>query len=189
MKRQTNTPNLYKFITEELFLPCIPYNTSLVRCFNALPIETKLDVYIDDELLGKDLSYKQFSYYIPVLESKTHNIKVFISGENNTPIIDKQIQLHQSYVETLSIVGSIESPDILAVVGNPTQQPYPDKSVIRYANLSQSNIVINVSLNNNVIQSGPLNINEYNEYSLLNPIMYKFDFINYLPKVIVNCIT
>ena len=178
MKRQTDTPALYKFITEELLLPCIPYKTSLVRCFHAIPTETKFDVYINDELLASELSYKQFSYYIPVLEAENHNVKVFISGENGTPIIDKQIRIRKSNVETLAIVGSIENPDILPIVGDPTLPSYPDKSVIRYANLSPNNIVINVSLNGDVIQSGPVNINEFNEYSLLNPIMYKFDFIN-----------
>lgn len=178
MNRQVPNISLYEFLTKELVLPCIAYNTSIFRVFNALPSDAKLNVYLDNELLATELEYKQFSFYIPILEAETHNIKVFVSGKNNTPIIDTQIQIYQARIETLAIVGNLQNPSILRISGEPRQEPYIDKSVIRYANLSNSDVVINVISNNKIIQSGPLNINEYNKYSLLNLGVYKFEFIN-----------
>jgi len=173
---QSDTPGLYQFLTKELSLPCIAYNTSLIRVFNAIPSDIKLDVYLDGDLIAKELEYKKFSYYIPILEAEVHNIKVFISSKTDTPIIDTQVQLYQANVETLALIGSIESPDILSILGEPIQQPYPNNSVIRYANLSNNNLVVNVLLNDSIISSTPLNINEYNRYSLLDPILYNFQF-------------
>ena len=176
MKRQLDNPSLFQFLTEELNLPCISYNTTLVRVFNALPSEDKIDVYLDDDLLAKELSYKQFSYYVPVLEADIHNIKVFVSGASGEPILDTPVKIHQSNIETLAIVGTIQNPSVINVVGEPTQPSYHNKALVRYANLSQNNLNINVLLNDNIIQSGPLSINEYTSYSLLNPIMYTFQF-------------
>lgn len=177
MKRPLGTLGLFQFLTDELSAPCIAYNTTLFRVFNSLPSDSKLDVYLNDELLAKDLGYKQFSYYIPILETDIHSIKIFISGGNGSPVIDKLIQIHQSSAETLAIVGTIENPSILDIRGEPTHQPYPDNSLVRYANLSQNNVIVNVILNNNIIQSGPIDINNYNKYSLLDPTMYTFNFV------------
>lgn len=178
MNRQDSNINLYEFLTKELILPCLSSNTSIIRAFNALPSDTKLNVYLDNELLASELEYKQFGFYIPIIESNIHNIRVFVSGEKNTPIIDTQVEIYQSRIETLAIVGTLQNPSILKISGDPNQEIFLDKSVIRYANLSQSNVVINVISNNKVIQSGPLNINEYNKYSLLNPGLYEFEFVN-----------
>jgi len=145
--------------------------------FNALPSDVKFDVYIDEILLAKELEYKQFSYSIALSTLKTHTIKVFISNELNNPIIETQVQIHQANVETFAIVGSIEDPSILIITNNPPQQIFHNKSVIRYANLSESNMTVNVIRSNNIISSETIKSYEYTRYELIDPGTYNFQFI------------
>jgi hypothetical protein len=178
LNRVASNISLYEFLTKEISLPCIAYNTSVIRVFNALPSDAKVNVFLGDDLLASELEYKQFGFYIPILEAETYNLRVFVSGKSDNLIIDTKIELYQLQIETLAIVGTLQNPSILRISGEPRQEPYIDKSVIRYANLSKSNVVINVISNKNVIQSGPLNINEYNKYSPLDPGLYEFEFVN-----------
>lgn len=169
---------LFQYLTSEVSsLPCLNNKTGLVRTFNVLPSDVKFNVYIDNILLGKELEYKQFSYYIAVSALKSHNVKVFRSDNLNTPIIDTQVQIHPANVETLAIVGSVENPSILMITGESEQPIYSDKSLIRYANLADRNITVNVLSSNKIVSSKNINHNEYNRYEIITPGTYQFEFI------------
>lgn len=180
-KRQQQYPDfttLFQFLTNEISsLPCLSYKTGFVRMFNALPSDVKFDVYIDGILLAKELAYKQFSYSIAASAYKVHNLKVFISDKLDTPIIDTTVQVNAANVETLAIVGSVENPRISIIVGEPGQPIYQDKSLIRYANLTDKDITANVLIGNRLISSKTIKSNEYNKYDTANPNTYKFEFV------------
>jgi hypothetical protein len=171
------TPTLFSFLNNELSLPCLDYNSGFVRVFNALPSDAKFDVYIDNRLLSKELAYKQFSYYIPTPSLESHNVKVFNSLSPDIPIIDTQINITHANVETLCIIGTLQNPRLLLVTGDPTQQVYRDKASIRYANLTDDNIIINITTSDNIIVYVPLKSGEYNNYLVADPETYKFRFI------------
>ena len=168
---------LYQFLSGELSMPCLNPKSGLVRVFNGLPTEAKLDVYIDEILLAKELSYKEFSRAIVSSALKNNNVKVYISSELDRPIIDTQIQIPSGGGGTLAVVGSLENPSILIVEGDYKQPFYPDKSVIRYANLTDEDLTINVVRSNNIISSETVKSNEYNRYKTINPQTYQFQFV------------
>lgn len=169
-------PTLFSFLNNELSLPCLDYNSGFVRAFNALPSDVRLDVYIDNRLLAKELGYKQFSYYIPTPTLESHTIKVFYSSNPNIPVIDIQINITNANVETLCIVGDLQSPRILMVTGDPTQQVYRDKASIRYANLTHDDLIINVTFDSNTAFM-PLASYQYNRYLVADPETYTLKFI------------
>lgn len=189
-RHNIDTPTLFSFLNNELSLPCLYYSSGFVRAFNALPSEVKFDVYIDNILLAKELGYKQFSYYIPRAALVGHNVKVFNSSSPDTPIIDTQINLTNANVETLCIVGDLQSPRLLNVIGDPTQQVYRDKASIRYANLTDDEIIINVTFDGASVFI-PLGPYLYNTYLVADPAEYNLKFIlasspdsNYKPSSI-----
>jgi len=124
---------LYQFLNSELSsLLCLNYKSTLVRAFNAIPSDIKLDVYIDEILLARELEYKQFSYSIAISTLKSYNVKVYVSNQLDTPIVDTQIQIPQGTIATLAIVGSIEEPNMLIITANPPKaRPIPVTSSSR----------------------------------------------------------
>jgi hypothetical protein len=169
---------LFQFLNSEISsLPCLTYKTGFVRMFNALPSDVKFDVYIDGVLLAKDLEYKQFSYSIAASAFNIHNIKVFISDNLDIPIIDTQLQINAANMQTLAIVGSVENPSILTIIGDPGQPIYQDKSIIRYANLTNKDITVNALIGNRLVSSKTIKSNEYNRYDTANPETYNFEFV------------
>ncbi len=70
-------------------LPCFDENKvkfrksdekSHVRILHASPDAPAVDIYINDNLISKELSYKSFTEYMPLI-STVYNIKVFPTGK------------------------------------------------------------------------------------------------------------
>jgi hypothetical protein len=168
---------LFQFLNSELALPCLPYKVGLIRVFNAIPSEAKFDVYVDEILLARELKYKQFSYSIAISTLTTHNIRVFDSSKPDSPIIETQIQIPQGHVATINIIGNIQNPQIFMLTTSSNQPTYSDRALIRYANLSDSDITVNVVKSKNVISTTIVKAKEVSKYSVIAPETYQFQFI------------
>jgi hypothetical protein len=167
---------LFQFLNSELSLPCLPYNVGLIRAFNAIPSDVKLDVYVDKILLARELKYKQFSYSIATSTLTTHNIRVFDSSKPDSPIIETQIQIPQGHVATINIIGTIQNPQIFMLTTSSNQPTYSDRALIRYANLYDSDITVNVVKSKNVISTTMVKAKEVSKYSVIAPGTYQFQF-------------
>jgi len=177
-KQYPDFTTLYQFLNSELpSILCLNYKSTLIRAFNAIPSDIKLDVYIDEILLARELEYKQFSYSIAASTLKSYNVKIFVSSQLDIPIIDTQIQIPQGNIATLAIVGSIENPNILIIKASPPQQFYSDRSLIRYVNLVNSDLMVNIMLSKNIVSSKTVKSNEYSLYEPIVPGLYQFQFI------------
>lgn len=175
-QQYTDFTTLFQFLNNELGKICLPYKVSLVRALNAIPSDAKLDVYVDEILLARELKYKQFSYAIAVSTLRSHNIRVFDSSKPDSPIIETQIQIPEGHIATIAITGTIENPKILMLTSSSNQPTYSDRALIRYSNLSNSDITVDVIKSQNVISSKIVKANHEGQYEIIAPETYKFQF-------------
>jgi len=74
-------------VINELIEPCTPPEYSFVRIFHSLPELPPVDIYVNNMLRAKNLSYKDMTPYMPSGFEK-YNVKIFPAGTTDNPLLD-----------------------------------------------------------------------------------------------------
>lgn len=107
---------------------------TLVRVFNALPINIPVDIYGDGILIFSELKYKDFTsyFYVPV---GTHKVDIYKAGTKSNPIIRTSLRLPTDQIFTIAITGNQGEETLLVVDEDIEQQPSKQDAVGRTVNL------------------------------------------------------
>ncbi|EJO5348024.1 DUF4397 domain-containing protein [Clostridium botulinum] len=154
-------------------LPCFDENKvkfrksdekSHVRILHASPDAPAVDIYINNNLITKGLSYKGFTEYMP-LKSTVYNIKVFPAGKKDTPVINKNIFIPPNSIYTVAAVGFLEDISLFPILDKKLDNKNPNKSYVRFVHLSPDAPKVDFYLNNKEIfdNIGYKNITDYYE--------------------------
>jgi hypothetical protein len=145
---------------------------SHIRLFHAVPAAPAVDVYINDKLVAKRLSYGHFTDYIP-LASGTYNIEVYPTGQEISPILKISLPLGDRKIYTLAIIGMLPKIGILPIEdGYEPLSPY--RTNIRFANLSPNSPGMDLVLRSGLTLFSDINFTEVSDYRPLNSGDYDF---------------
>ncbi|SKA96690.1 protein of unknown function [Caloramator quimbayensis] len=107
---------------------------SYVRILHASPNTPAVDVYANDKIIAKNLSYRNFTQYIGVPVGE-YRIKVFKANTTQNPLIDTSIELPGSSAFTVAAIGMLPNINLFPIVEH--KKPLnPDKLYLRFAHLS-----------------------------------------------------
>ncbi len=134
-----------------------PYNNMLAQCYmmqqqmnskirvlHAVPNAPAVDVYANDNLIVKNLAYKEMSPYLPV-PSGNYNIKVYPTGETTNPVIESSVYIPENSIYTIAAIG--ELPDIsLYPIQEPTSANKTGMSCVRFIHLSPNAPPVDIKL-------------------------------------------
>ena len=110
-------------------------NVSYVRVFHASPNTSSVDIYVNGGLTFKNLSFKDFSEYVP-LPMGEYSIEVFPAGQKGTPILTQSVQVPQKEVITIAAAGNFEDLQLIPYIeGNADDLP-ENESRVRAIHLS-----------------------------------------------------
>ncbi|OAA83343.1 DUF4397 domain-containing protein [Clostridium ljungdahlii] len=123
---------------------------SYIRFLNASPNSPAIDVYLNDRRVFKNLTYKSFSDYVSV-PSGVYDIKIFPSGNNLNPILDKRLRIPAGKIFTMSSIGNYPNMGLLPI--EDVRRPkISGKAFIRFVHLSPDAPSVDVKLpNGNVL--------------------------------------
>ncbi len=145
---------------------------SYIRLFHASPGTPAADVYANNKLIARGLSYGQFTEYMPLAKG-TYNIEVYPAGQKNTPILRINLPISDKQVFTLAVIGILPRIGIL-----PVEDEYetlaPGRVNIRFANLSPNSGNLDL-----VLRGGPavftnIGYTEVSDYRSFPPGRYNF---------------
>lgn len=108
--------------------------TSYIRILHASPDAPAVDVYANDRLIAKNLSYRNFTPYLSVPSGNT-NVRVFIAGRKLNPLINTNIFIPAKSIFTIAAAGRSSQIGLLALP-EPLRTVQPGKALIRFAHLS-----------------------------------------------------
>lgn len=145
---------------------------SYVRLFHAAPGAPEADIYANGKLIGKRLSYGQFTDYI-AMPAGTYNIEAFPVGLKDSPILSVNIPLAEKTVYTLSLIGILPQIGILPVEDEYQAIP-PGRVNIRFANLSPNAPGLNLSIKGGPLLFTDINYTEVSDYITMHPGNYNF---------------
>ena len=119
---------------------------SYIRVLHSSPKSPAVDVYINNMLKFKNLTYGTFSDYVEVM-SGDYNIKVYAAGTKTTPVLNKNVFIPKNSIYTVAAIGTLPNIDLLLVlepkVNNPTNNAY-----VKFAHLSPNAGSVDVALPN-----------------------------------------
>lgn len=119
---------------------------SHIRFLHASPDTPSIDIYINDKLIGRNLSYRNFTPYINIPSGNT-NIRVFITGRKINPLINTNIFIPAKSIFTLSAAGKSSQIGLLALP-EPIRNVPAGKALIRFAHLSPDAPNVDLALSN-----------------------------------------
>lgn len=160
-------------------LPCFDKNKvkfrksdekSHVRILHASPDSPAVDIYINDTLISKELSYKDFTEYMPLI-SMDYNVKVFPAGKKDVPLIDKKLFIPPNSIYTVAATGLLENIDLFPILDKKLDNKDENKTYVRFIHLSPNAPKIDFYMNNKELFNN-ISYKNITEYSPLDPKNY-----------------
>lgn len=135
---------------------------SYFRVLHASPKSPAVDVYINDMLKFKNLTYGAFTDYIEVMTGN-YNVKLYATGTKATPVLTKNIFIPPEKIYTVAAIGLLPNIDLLPVsepkVINPSNNSY-----IKFAHLSPNVGAVDVALPDGKILFKNIKYKQFTDY-------------------------
>lgn len=165
---------------------------SYIRLLHASPDAPLVDVYANDKLIAKNLSYKEFSPYIQ-MQSGNYNITIFPAGTKVKPVLKSTFFVPPRSIFTIAASGRLSNLNLLAIP-EPIKQIPPGKAFIRFAHLSPDAPEVDVVLKNETKLFSNVSFKEFTEYVPIKPGNLTLDIrpsrsnksILYVPNIVLK---
>lgn len=139
---------------------------SYLRFLQAAPIASGVDIYMNQEQVAKNISYKNFTNYLKVAPG-IYNITIYPTGTNTTSLLFSRINLSESKIFTAAITGL--SPEYtLELISDRSRSPRPNTAYLRFIALSPNAPDMDILIDNRLFVSD-LMYREVTNYIALHP--------------------
>lgn len=145
---------------------------SYIRVFHSSPNAPAVDVYANDNLIAKNLSYKQMQQYLPI-PIGNYQIKVYPTGEMTDPVISTNVYIPENIVYNLAVIGSL--PDIsMYTIPEPTVANNSGGPCIRFVHLSPNAPAVDVKLSDDTLVFNNVAYKDITNYACIPSGTYTF---------------
>lgn len=142
---------------------------SFVRVLHASPGAPMVDIYANDELIIRRISYKQFTPYFQLPVGK-YNIKIYASGTKTNPVLDTEVNIPANKILTVAAIGQLPNIELYAVSDMATINP--SKTLIRFVHLSPNAPNVDITLPNGTKLFENVGYKDTTNYITVNPGVY-----------------
>lgn len=136
--------------------------TSYFRVLHSSPKSPAVDVYINDILKFKNLTYGAFTDYVEVMTGD-YNIKLYAAGTKTSPVLNKDIFVPPEKIYTVAAIGLLPNIDLLLVLEPKVVNP-SDKVYIKFAHLSPNAGAVDIALQGGKILFKNINYKQFTDY-------------------------
>ena len=124
-------------------------NLSYVRVFHASPDAPAVDIYVNGELIFKNVTFKNFTQYVQ-LPMGEYKIEVYPANEKSSPVLTENIQISQKQVITVAAAGNFEDLQLIPYIEGNADDLKTNESKVRVIHLSPDAPKVDVFVNNNL---------------------------------------
>lgn len=141
----------------------IPEEPSYVRILHAIPGASSVDIYVNNAPILRNISYKQFSNYLPITTG-TYNIKIYAAGTTANPVVNTNLFIPAFSIITVAAIGKLPNVSLLPIADKSNVPLHPGKAEIRFINLSPDAPPLDITLPNGKILFKNAAYKEIGEY-------------------------
>lgn len=150
-------------------------NESYVRVLHASPGSPAVDVYVNNRRIVRNLSYKQFSEYLP-LAAGTYNIKLVPADKTEPVIISTNYVLPANSIFTIAAIGKLPEISLYPIL-EPTLPKRPDKEYIRFVHLSPDAPNVDLTEGDGTTLFKNVPYKGITQYKAVDPGLYTFNIM------------
>ncbi|CEP80987.1 DUF4397 domain-containing protein [Paraclostridium sordellii] len=121
--------------------------SSYIRFLNATPNSNQIEIYMNDNIVFKDVDYKEFTSYIPTIPGN-YIVRVYESENKEDILLEQDITIAKGNIATLVLSGMTPKLIMFAVFEDPNELVGEGNSKFRIANLSPTSLPIDLIVNN-----------------------------------------
>lgn len=121
-------------------------DSSYIRMLNAVPCSDEFDIYINDNLVFRDIRYKDFTPYTPTVPGN-YEIEIYKSGDKEELLHRHSLTIAGGNAGTIVIAGLTPKLMILAVFEDPTETVEFGNAKFRVAHLSPTTSPVDINVN------------------------------------------
>ncbi|SDK99681.1 DUF4397 domain-containing protein [Natronincola ferrireducens] len=144
---------------------------SYIRVFHAVPDAPAVDVYANDCLIVKNISYKHVSHYLSLPAGPT-NIKIYPAGSRVNPVLDVNIVVPPMEILTVAAVGTLSTIELLVIEEPKFCAPYY-KTNIRFGHLSPNAPTVDITLKDGTVIFSNVSFKDVTDYIRVAPGIYE----------------
>ncbi|KEI76570.1 hypothetical protein N486_12705 [Clostridium botulinum B2 128] len=144
--------------------------TSHIRILHATPDAPAVDIYINNNLISKGLSYKGFTEYMPLI-SRVYNIKVFPTDKKDVPVINKNIFIPPNSIYTIAATNFLKNIALFPILDKKLDNKNPNKAYVRFVHLSPNAPKLDFYMNGKEIFNN-IDYKNITNYSSVDPKNY-----------------
>ncbi|NFB32685.1 DUF4397 domain-containing protein [Clostridium botulinum] len=144
--------------------------TSHIRILHATPDAPAVDIYINNNLISKGLSYKGFTEYMPLI-SRVYNIKVFPTDKKDVPVINKNIFIPPNSIYTIAATNFLRNIALFPILDKKLDNKNPNKAYVRLVHLSPNAPKLDFYMNGKEIFNN-IDYKNITNYSSVDPKNY-----------------
>ncbi|MGB7605150.1 MAG: DUF4397 domain-containing protein [Lutisporaceae bacterium] len=145
--------------------------SSYIRVLHSSPDAPGVDIYVNENLIARDVIYKEFSPYIPIVGG-LYNVKVYPTGTKINPVIDTNINIPPSSIFTIAATGRLAEIG-LTLVPEPPIKRLPDETFIRFVHLSPDAPNVDITLPDGTKLFNDIEYKEIASYIPIKPGKYE----------------
>lgn len=146
---------------------------SHIRILHVSPDAPAVDVYVNNKLVAKNLSYRNFTPYLNIPSGNT-NIRVFITGRKMNPLINTNIFIPPESIFTIAAAGKSSQIGLL-VLPEPIKSIPVGNALIRFAHLSPDAPNVDMVLPNGNELFTNVSFKDYTGYIPIEEGTYTFE--------------
>ncbi len=139
---------------------------SYSRVLHASPDAPAVDIYVDNTMIAKDLSYRNFTEYLPV-PSGTHSIKV-VRSESQEQILESSQNIPPNSIQTIALVDNLANSRLLPISDQPTSLDL-NKVNLKFVHLAPDVSNVDVTLPEGTELFSNVSFEEATDYRTLTP--------------------
>jgi hypothetical protein len=138
-----------------------------IRFLHASPDAPKVDVYINNTLHTKDVSYKNVSEYM-LLPLGKQQIDIYPGGNTENKLLSKKVTVESGKSYTLTIIGTVKN---LLLISYLNQSEVPaGEAKIRYLNISPDSHSLDIAVKDRDVIFSELTFKKASEYLGITPM-------------------
>ncbi|MDD6769255.1 DUF4397 domain-containing protein [Inconstantimicrobium porci] len=147
---------------------------SYIRFFHAAHSKNSIDIYINSQLIKKNINYTSMTSYI-CIPSGTYTIKLYKSGTHQNPILISNTKICNNNHYTFAIIENSSKISILMLKTKNKDTTSYKGIHVRFSNLVPSSPLLNVTIDSEQQLFNEIEYGETTSYVDLSPGIYSFE--------------
>jgi hypothetical protein len=144
-----------------------------LRVFHAVPDAPNVDVYANDTLLIRDLTYGEYTEYLPV-PNNDYIITLYEAGTRDNPLVSNMFTVTDDTMATIAAIGTLADISLLSIPDN-MAAPSRNNGKVRFVHLSPDAPAVDITLPDGTVLLPDVSYKQMTQYIEVSPGNYTLE--------------